>query len=55
MDHGLYEAGLILNGILTQNIVSIGVGAFYRYGYYANVNELKNIVPKISVKIALPM
>lgn len=55
MDHGLYEAGLILNGILTQNIVSIGVGAFYRYGYYSNVNEVKNIVPKISVKMALPM
>lgn len=55
MDRGMYEAGLILNGILTQNIISIGVGAFYRYGYYSNVNELKNIVPKISVKMALPM
>lgn len=55
MENGLFEAGLILNGILTQNTISIGVGAFYRYGYYANVNELKNIVPKISLKMALPM
>lgn len=55
MDNGMFEAGLILNGILTQNIISIGVGAFYRYGYYSDVNELKNIVPKISVKMSLPM
>jgi hypothetical protein len=55
MDHGLYEAGLIMNGILNVNIISIGVGAFYRFGFYSNVNELKNIVPKISVKMALPM
>lgn len=53
MDKGLYEAGLILNGMLKVNIISIGVGAFYRYGYYANVNEVKNIVPKISVKITM--
>jgi hypothetical protein len=53
MDNGMFEAGLILNGMLTQNFIGIGVGAFYRYGYYANVNELKNIVPKISVKIVL--
>lgn len=55
MDNGLYEVGLIMNGILKVNVISIGVGAFYRYGYYANVNELKNIVPKISIKMALPM
>jgi hypothetical protein len=53
MDKGLYEAGLILNGMLKVNIISIGVGAFYRYGYYSNVNEVKNIVPKISVKITM--
>ncbi len=55
MDNGLYEAGLILNGMLKVNIISVGVGAFYRYGYYSNINEIKNIVPKISVKMALPM
>jgi len=53
MDNGLYEGGLILNGMLTMNTIGIGIGVFYRYGYYANVNELKNIVPKISIKMAL--
>ncbi len=55
MDNGMFEAGLILNGMLTQNMISIGVGAFYRYGFYANTNELKNIVPKISLKMGLPL
>lgn len=55
MDNGLFESGIILNGLLTQSFMGIGVGVFYRYGYYSNVNELKNIVPKISLKIGLPM
>ena len=55
MNKGMYEVGLILNGMLTQNAIGIGVGAFYRYGYYANTNELKNIVPKISLKMGLPL
>ena len=53
MDKGLYEAGLIFSGMLTQNATSIGIGGFYRYGYYADADWRKNIVPKISVKITL--
>jgi hypothetical protein len=53
MDKGLYEAGLIFSGILTQNATSIGLGGFYRYGYYADTDWKKNIVPKISIKFTL--
>ncbi|MDG1331830.1 MAG: DUF5686 family protein [Crocinitomicaceae bacterium] len=53
MDKGFYEAGIILEGILTQNATSIGLGGFYRYGYYSNADWKKNIVPKIVVSFVL--
>lgn len=53
MDKGLYEAGIILNGMLTFNTYRLGLGAFYRYGYYSDTNALKNLVPKICLTIAL--
>jgi len=53
MDKGLYEAGLILSGIVKINFLSLGVGAFYRYGYYSEPQFGKNLVPKISLKLSL--
>jgi hypothetical protein len=47
MDKGFYEAGFIFDGILTSNFTSIGLGAFYRYGYYSNADWKQNIVPKL--------
>lgn len=51
MDSGLHEAGLFLNGILVSGNTSIGLGGFTRFGYYANPDWKRNIVPKIVVGI----
>ncbi|MFK7786189.1 MAG: DUF5686 family protein [Crocinitomicaceae bacterium] len=53
MDKGFYEAGLLLDGILTSNFTSIGLAAFYRYGYYSNADWKQNIVPKVVVSFNL--
>lgn len=47
MDNGYYEAGLILDGILTMKSSSIGLGAFYKYGPYSSKEWLQNLVPKL--------
>lgn len=51
MDIGLHEAGLFLNGILVSGNTSIGLGGFTRFGYYANPDWKRNIVPKIVVGV----
>lgn len=51
MDKGLYEGGLIMNGVLNIRLLQIGVGVFYRYGYYSDKDVLNNFVPKISLKV----
>lgn len=53
MDKGYYEAGFIFDGILTNNFTSIGLGGFYRYGYYADADWKKNIVPKLVLSVNL--
>jgi hypothetical protein len=52
MEKGLYEGGLIFNGIFCVQFMHLGIGVFYRYGPYSDTNALKNIVPKLSLKIA---
>lgn len=53
MDKGFYEAGFIFEGMLTSNFSSIGLGAFYRYGYYSDSDWKKNIVPKLILSVNL--
>jgi hypothetical protein len=53
MDKGFYEGGLILNGLLTSKLSGIGVGVFYRYGFYSNTDAVKNILPKVSIRFNL--
>jgi len=49
MDKGFHEAGVFLNGILVSGNTSLGLGAFSRFGYYADPDWKKNIVPKIVI------
>jgi hypothetical protein len=48
LDKGYIESGLMLNSILSTGAYGIGVGAFYRYGYYAlpafNMNMAYKVV-----------
>lgn len=53
MDEGYYEAGLIFNGIVTTSTSSVGLGAFYKYGYYANADWKQNFVPKVVFSILI--
>lgn len=53
MEKGYYEAGLLLNGMLTFSTYRIGLGVFYHYGYYSDTDALNNIVPKISLTFGL--
>ena len=53
MDKGFYEGGLIVNNILVSSFMGLGVGGFYRYGYYSNSGWSKNIVPKLTVTFNL--
>lgn len=47
MDKGYFEAGFIFDGMLTTSTLSMGLGAFYRYGFYSSADWKQNIVPKI--------
>jgi hypothetical protein len=52
------ESGLMINNIVRANYirmfyVGVGMGAFYRYGYYALLNINDNMVYKISVTLSL--
>lgn len=49
MDKGLYEAGLVLDGLYISSFTGIGIGVFYRYGEYAFSDWQNNIVPKLSL------
>ena len=53
MDKGFYEAGIYLNNLFTNGISGFGIGSFYRYGYYADGDWKKNIVPKICLTVSL--
>ncbi|PHR20662.1 MAG: hypothetical protein COA38_19325 [Fluviicola sp.] len=53
MDKGYYEAGLIFDGMLTTSTISIGLGAFYRYGHYSSSDWKQNIVPKVVFSLAI--
>lgn len=53
LDKGYAEAGLILDGILTNKFTAIGLGGFYNYSSYGNEDWRKNIVPKITFSFNL--
>lgn len=50
LDKGVYEAGVILNGIINMSGLKLGIGGFYRYGHYSNDTWYKNIMPKLALK-----
>lgn len=50
MDKGVFEGGLIINGLLNISALKLGVGVFYRYGYYSSPTWYKNLMPKLALK-----
>lgn len=53
LENGYYESGILLNKLLTLNIVGYGLGVFYRYGPYAYQSIGKNFAYKFTVKFNL--
>jgi len=53
MNKGYSEAGIYVNGLFQNNFTAFGIGGFYRYGYYADKDWKKNIVPKICLTMSL--
>jgi len=52
MDKGYFESGLIANDLMRMEFLTFGAGAFYRYGYYAEPDELDNFLFKLAMRIA---
>jgi hypothetical protein len=53
MDKGLFEGGIIIDGLLANRFTSLGIGLIQRYGTYSNSDELKNITYKIALKFLI--
>ena len=51
MDKGYFEAGILLNGVMDMGYTSLGVGAFYRLGYYSFDNFKDNVALKLTMTI----
>ncbi|WP_114782018.1 DUF5686 and carboxypeptidase-like regulatory domain-containing protein [Botryobacter ruber] len=52
MNKGFYESGLLLNDIIGSAFSGIGVGFFYRYGYYGFGSFHENLKIKITLSTA---
>jgi hypothetical protein len=58
MEKPFLESGIRIDNIFRYNYMNIawlGVGGavFYRWGYQHHPNELKNFIPKLSLKFTL--
>lgn len=52
-DKGYYEAGLVLDHIVSLNLFGFGLGAFYRIGEYQLPENRDNVTVKLSLKLSL--
>jgi len=50
---GFIESGLQINNLLSTGLYGIGVGAYYRYGYYAMPTFKENIAYKFTLRFYL--
>ena len=48
-EKGYYESGLLMNNILNFGFTNIGLGAFYRYGYYSLPGWKENLAYKLTL------
>lgn len=52
-EKGYFESGIKLINVIKSGFSGIGVGGFYRYGYYASSNPRDNFVAKVTLNIGL--
>ena len=53
MNKGYFESGIQINNILKVNFTGIGLGVYYRYGYYSFNKEIDNFAFKLNIGFAL--
>lgn len=49
LSKGFFESGVIVNGILSNQFSSLGIGAYYRWGNYAYADWRDNLALKITL------
>ena len=52
-EKGYFESGVKLINVIKSGFSGIGIGGFYRYGYYASSNPKDNFVVKVTLNIGL--
>ncbi len=51
-EKGYFESGVILGNLLSNPLMNLGVGVFYRYGHYQLDKTLDNFSLKLVVRTA---
>ena len=54
VEKGYYESGLVINNIVRYSYLSLGAGAFYRYGPYSFEKSSDNLTIKLSLGFVIP-
>jgi len=52
-EKGYFESGLLINNVLNFYLTRIGIGGFYRYGYYSFPDWKDNVALKLSMNFIL--
>jgi len=53
LNKGFLESGLVINDIIHTGFYGLGIGTFYRYGYYSLPHIKDNFALKLALKITL--
>ena len=51
MSKGFFESGFVLDNLYHSGFAGLGIGCYYRYGYYANKEPKNNFAAKLSLTI----
>jgi hypothetical protein len=49
MEKGFFESGIMINSLLSTGICNMGIGGYYRYGYYGYSNFIDNLSIRVSI------
>jgi hypothetical protein len=51
-EHGYFESGIQLDNLLVSGISGIGLGVYYRYGYYSLPERADNLAIKLTTSFS---
>ena len=53
MERGYFESGFVLDNLIRSGVTGLGVGCYYRYGYYSFSQTKDNLAIKLSLSLSL--